>query len=145
MRQVLATARIHDRHYHAGKLTLEELGSKRTEVENSLQKIFKATPKKGWPYDAQRLIKRLKRHWEEWFTFLTHPQVKADNNDAERALRPIVIQRKVSGGARSDWGAELVTQMFSFLETMRLQGQNAIVQLWELFSLAGRSPPGLEM
>ena len=60
MRQVLATARIHHSHYHAGKLTLEELGSKRTEVENSLQKIFKATPKKGWPYDAQRLINRLK-------------------------------------------------------------------------------------
>ncbi|EAM50311.1 IS66-like element ISCwa4 family transposase [Crocosphaera watsonii] len=145
VQQVLATARIHYRHYHARNLTLEDLGSKRTEVENSLQKIFKATPKKGWPYDAQRLINRLKRHWEEWFTFLTYPEVKPDNNDAERALRPIVIHRKVSGGARSDWGAELVTQMFSFLETMRLQGQNAIVQLCELFSLAGRSPPGLEM
>ena len=145
MQQVLATARIHHRHYHAGILTLSELGSKRTEVENSLQDIFKATPKKGWPYDAQRLINRLKRHWEEWFTFLTHPEVKPDNNDAERALRPIVIHRKVSGGARSDWGAELVTQMFSFLETMRLQGNNAITQLCELLSLAGRSPPGLEM
>ncbi len=42
----------------------------------------------------------------EWFTFLTHPEVKPDNNDAERALRPVVIHRKVSGGARSDWGAE---------------------------------------
>ena len=48
------------------------------------------------------------------------------------------------GGARSDWGAELVAQMFSFLETMRLQGENAIAQLWELLSLAGRSPPGLQ-
>ena len=110
-----------------------------------LQQIFQAPPKKGWPYDAQRLINRLKRHWDEWFTFLTYPEVKPDNNDAERALRPIVIHRKVSGGARSDWGAELVAQMFSFLETMRLQGHNAIVQLCELLSLAGRSPPGLEM
>ncbi len=39
-------------------------------------------------------------------TFLTHPEVKPDNNDAERALRPVVIHRKVSGGARSDWGAQ---------------------------------------
>ncbi len=143
--QVLETARIYHRHYHAGILNLEQLALKRSEVENKLSKIFQATPKKGWPYDAQRLINRLKRHWDEWFTFLTHPEVKPDNNDAERALRPIVIHRKVSGGARSDWGAELVTQMFSFLETMRLQGHNAIVQLCSLLSLAGRSPPGLEI
>jgi hypothetical protein len=34
--------------------------------------------------------------------------------------------------------------MFSFLETMRLQGANAITQLCELLSLSGRSPGGLE-
>jgi hypothetical protein len=142
---VLEKARTAHDHYHAGILNTEQLGSIRTEVESQLEEIFQATPTKGWPYDAQRLINRLKRHWDEWFTFLTIPEVKPDNNDAERALRPIVIHRKVSGGARSDWGAELVTQMFSFLETMRLQGENAIVQLCELLSLAGRSPPGLSM
>ncbi len=36
-----------------------------------------------------------------------------------------------------------VAQMFSFLETMRLQGSDARAQLCELLSLAGRSPPGL--
>jgi hypothetical protein len=143
--RVLEKARTAHYHYHAGILNLEQLASTRTQAESQLQEIFQATPKKGWPYDAQRLINRLKRHWDEWFTFLTIPEVKPDNNDAERALRPIVIHRKVSGGARSDWGAELVTQMFSFLETMRLQGENAIVQLCELLSLAGRSPPGLSM
>ncbi len=49
----------------------------------------------------------------------------------------------VSGTARSDWGAQLVAQMFSFLETLRLQGGDAIAQLCELLSLAGRSPPCL--
>jgi hypothetical protein len=84
------------------------------------------------------------RHWDEWFTFLSHPEVKPDNNDAERALRPIVVHRKVSGGARSDWGAKLVAQMFSFLETVRLQGGSAIASLFEILSIAGRSPPGLQ-
>ena len=51
----------------------------------------------------------------------------------------------LSGGARSDWGTQLVAQMFSFLETMRLQGADAIASLCELLSLAGRSPPGLEI
>ena len=69
---------------------------------------------------------RIKRQRYEWFTFLSNPEVKPDNNDAERALRPVVVHRKVSGGARSDWGAKLVAQMFSFLETVRLQSGDAI-------------------
>jgi len=78
------------------------------------------------------------------FTFLTLPDVKPDNNDAERALRPVVVHRKVRGGARSDWGASLVAQMFSSSETMGLQGASAIASLCELLSLAGRGPPGLQ-
>ncbi len=38
----------------------------------------------------------------------------------------------VSGGARSDWGANLVAQMFSFLETVRLKAGEVIAQLYEL-------------
>jgi len=55
-----------------------------------------------------------------------------------------VVHRKVSGGARSQWGATLVAQMFSFLETVRLQDGRAIQELFELLALAGRSPPGLK-
>ena len=142
--KVLEIARTYHKDYQAGKFNLEELASTRPFVEARIQDILNNSPPRGWPYDAQRLAHRLERHWDEWFTFLSHPEVKPDNNDAERALRPIVVHRKVSGGARSDWGAQLVAQMFSFLETMRLQGNNAIASLGELLSLAGRSPPGLE-
>ncbi len=140
---ILHTARSAHQDYHAGQLSLEELQRLRPQVESQLEGVLHNPPKKGWPADAQGLSNRLHRHWDEWFTFLTHPEVKPDNNDAERALRPVVIHRKVSGGARSDWGAQLVAQMFSFLETMRLQENDAISQLCELLSLAGRSPPGL--
>ena len=134
-------------------MSLEELQRLRPILESELAAVLNNPPKKGWAADAIGLSNRLQRHWDEWFTFLTHPEVKPDNNDAERALRPVVIHRKVSGGARSDWGAQLVAQMFSFLETMRLQGSDArreadpfgIAQLCELLSLAGRSPPGLEI
>ena len=140
---ILDTARSAHRDYHAGQLSLSELQGLRPILESQLDEVLKNPPKKGWPADAIGLSNRLHRHWDEWFTFLTYPEVKPDNNDAERALRPVVIHRKVSGGARSDWGAQLVAQMFSFLETMRLQGDDAIAQLCELLSLAGRSPPGL--
>ena len=42
----------------------------------------------------------------------------------------------VSGGARSDWGVQLVAQMFSFLETVRLQGGEALPK-----ALAPRARP----
>ena len=144
VKRVLWTAREAYQDYHAGKLTLGELQQQRSYVEVQLQSILARPPISGWPADAQRLGKRLWRHWDEWFTFLTHPEVKPDNNDAERALRPVVIHRKVSGGARSDWGAKLVAQMYSFLETMRLQGSSPLASLCELLSLAGRGPPGLQ-
>ena len=73
-------------------------------------------PRKGrWAADSQALSNRFRRHWSDWFLrFLSQPDVNPDNNDAERGLRPVVIHRKVTGGARSDWGAHLVAMMFSF-------------------------------
>ena len=67
------------------------------------------------------------------------PAVKPDNNDAERALRPVVIQRKTSGGASSAWGRQLVSLMFSFLETMR-QGKNAFAERFNWLAAGERSP-----
>lgn len=142
--EILWAARTAHRDYHTGKLSMEALASVRPVLESQLQAVLDNPAPGGRPADTQRLTNRIKRHWDEWFTFLSHPEVKPDNNDAERALRPIVVHRKVSGGARSDWGAQLVAQIFSFLETVRLQGGDAIAQLCELLSLAGRSPPGLQ-
>lgn len=141
---ILWAARQAHRDYHAGQLSLEQLQQQRPSVEAQLQAVLDTPPSQGWPADAQGLANRLQRHWNEWFTFLTHPEVKPDNNDAERALRPVVVHRKVSGGARSQWGAKLVAQMFSFLETVRLQGGSAVEELFQLLAMAGRSPPGLQ-
>ena len=47
------------------------------------------------------LCERIDRFLPELFLFVELPQVAADNNAAERALRPQVIARKISGGTRS--------------------------------------------
>ena len=39
--------------------------------------------------------------YEELFQFVLLPGVPADNNLAERSIRPLVIMRKISGGTRS--------------------------------------------
>jgi transposase len=55
---------------------------------------------------ARRLVKRLRRHASELFTFLDHPEVPSDNNHGERQIRPAVIARKNSYANGSEEGAE---------------------------------------
>ena len=137
---ILHSARQAHRNFHSGQLNREQLAEHRISVEAQLAEVLSHPPIGGWAADSQNLANRFRKHWSDWFTFLTYPEVKPDNNDAERALRPVVVHRKVSGGARSHWGGQLVAMIFSFLETMRLQGKNAVEELFNL--LAGeRSPP----
>ena len=141
---ILEQARQSHRDYHQGELSLEALQQQRPLVEAQLQEVLDNPPPTGWASDSQLLSNRFRRYWHDWFTFLTFPEVKPDNNDAERALRPVVIHRKVSGGARSHWGGQLVAMMFSFLETMRLQGKSAVEQLSLILSSSGLSSPSID-
>ena len=136
---ILDSARRAHRDYHAGQLALSQLQNHRLIAEAELATVIDNPPEKGWAYDAQTLANRFRRYWSDWFTFLSEPEVKPDNNDAERALRPVVVHRKVSGGARSHWGGQLVAMMFSFLETMRLQGKNSVEELFNLLATMGRA------
>jgi transposase len=138
---IIHQARAVHRQYLEGNITLEQMQVQRPGIETQFEQVLDNPPTGGWAFDSQQLTARFKRHWSEWFTFLSIPGVKPDNNDAERALRPVVIHRKVSGGARSDWGGQLVAMMFSFLETMRLQGKNALTELFALLTSMGRDPP----
>jgi hypothetical protein len=137
---ILHSARQAHRNFHSGQLSRERLAEHRVSVEAQLAEVLSHPPVGGWATDSQNLANRFRKHWSDWFTFLTYPEVKPDNNDAERALRPVVVHRKVSGGARSHWGGQLVAMIFSFLETMRLQGKNAVEELFKLL-VGGRYPP----
>ncbi|MDR3518804.1 MAG: transposase, partial [Azospirillaceae bacterium] len=48
------------------------------------------------------------------------------NNGCERALRPSVIFRKVTGCFRSHWGARLYAATVSVIATGRLNGKTAL-------------------
>jgi len=51
------------------------------------------------------LCARMLRHLESLFVFVTEPEVPATNNAAERSLRPLVVSRKISGGACGHWSS----------------------------------------
>ena len=64
---------------------------------------------------------------KEWlFSFAMDPCIEKTNNRAERALRPSVIYRKVSGGSGSERGAEIYTRIYFVYYTSKLRGKNFI-------------------
>ena len=71
------------------------------------------------------MARRLLRHQGELFEFVRVPGVRADNNPAERLLRPIVVQRKISGGTRSAQGSATRMALATLFETWRARGLNA--------------------
>jgi transposase len=70
------------------------------------------------------LARRLLRHQEELFQFVLVPGVPADNNLAERSLRPLVIMRKISGGSRSDEGSKTRLTLATLLGTWQARQHN---------------------
>jgi hypothetical protein len=73
--------------------------------------------------DCRRLAKRLRQHGENLFTFLLYPNiVTPDNNRAERAIRPAVVLRKISGGSRTANGANASADLLSLSQTCRQNG-----------------------
>jgi transposase len=59
------------------------------------------------------------------FTFLDHPDTPPDNNGSERELRPTATYRKVTGGFRSNWGADLFAAVRSVVGTAARHGTDA--------------------
>ena len=75
---------------------------------------------------ARRLVKRLRRHASELFTFLDHAEVPFDNNHAERQIRPAVIARKNSHANGSEDGAETQAVLMSVFRTLKQRGHNPV-------------------
>jgi transposase len=80
--------------------------------------------------------RRLARHLEHerlWlFTFLHCPGLDATNNAAERAIRGMVIARKVWGGNRTWEGASTQQILASVLRTCWQQGKDAFTRCVKL-------------
>jgi len=99
------------------------LERKRRALERSLAELV-GTPS-ACPI-AEELRGKMARASPKLLTFLDFPgDVDVTNNDCERALRPAVIQRKVTNGFRSMWAAQGDCAVRSVTDTAKLTGHSA--------------------
>lgn len=78
---------------------------------------------------GRNLLDRLVAHESAVLAFAFEAGVPFTNNEAECALRPAKIKQKVSGGFRSEAGAERYARIGGFIATLRKQKHNVVEQL----------------
>jgi transposase len=79
--------------------------------------------------------------WDALWTFAHIAGVEPTNNAAERALRPAVIWRKLSGGTQSSEGSRFVERILSVVTTCRQQQRNVFAFLTEAVQAAWAKQP----
>jgi transposase len=96
-----------------------------------LDKIMEAPPNQE---EGMKLYKRVLKHRNSILTFMEHPDLPADNNGAERAIRNAKIRQKVSGCFRNSEAAKRYAVILSWLETAKKQGMSALEACMNIFS-----------
>lgn len=79
----------------------------------------------GRPYkseEVRRFAAKMLNGLDHWFTFLMVSGVEATNNRAERALRELVVQRKIMGCFRNGKGTMICETVMTMLLTWKQQG-----------------------
>jgi transposase len=73
--------------------------------------------------DLQAFFKRMTKYKDYLFNFLHYPDVPADNNGSERAIRNIKVKQKISGQFKSFEGAMNFAVLRSITDTAIKNGQ----------------------
>lgn len=94
---------------------------------------------------AAQLAKRFRLHGNEYFTFITHPDIEPTNNVAERALRFCVIDRRITQGTRGINGQRWCERFWTIQATCRQQGRSVCRLIQQAIQAAfqGTAPPSL--
>lgn len=120
------TIRIGKRRGELKDTTLVQYHAK---AERRLDNLLAIPPTCTAGRDLQAQVKA----WRgKYFLFITDRRVPATNNISEREIRPSVVFRKVTGGFRSAWGAQIHAGYRTLTSTAKLEGQSAWQTISEL-------------
>src|SRR5712671_2825128 len=117
--------RLRDR-YQQDEISEHGLRTATGRLEAKLGRLLE----KSYRHPANRRLARHLEHERPWlFSFLYCPGLDATNHAAERAIRGMVIARKVWGGNRTWAGAQTQQILVSVLRTCWQQGKDAFARL----------------
>lgn len=125
----------------AGKdhLSRSALRRLRTSYDDLVEKGRVANPaivserRHGVDKDAHNLLKRLETYADDVLRFTTNFEVAFSNNQAERDIRLVKLQQKISGCWRTLEGARTYCAVRSYISTMKKQDQDVLTGLRQLF------------
>ena len=124
-----------------GQLSAEQLLAFEKEFERILtqgehlhpptqkEKTTRGRPKQS---PSRNLLDRLRNYQDAVLAFLFHSDIPFDNNQAERDIRSIKVQQKVSGSFRSEYGADNFLRVKSIFSTLKKQGKSIFYSLQKL-------------
>ena len=74
---------------------------------------------------AEKLARRFKgKAAENYFRFLSEPEVEPTNNGTERQIRPVVIDRRITQGTRGQAGMRWCERIWTTIATCKKQQRN---------------------
>lgn len=119
------------------KSPLDEYRKKATSIKD---KIMEAAEREANHPGIQHFQNIFREHPERCFQWVKSPDIPAENNFAERGLRPGVIARKISFGSQSDQGMKNREVLMTFLHTARIRGLEPAKILEKALNLLGLNP-----
>ena len=75
---------------------------------------------------------------DRFFQWVCNPEVEAENNLAERRLRPLVIARKVCFGSQSEKGLKTRETLMTIIDTLSLRCDDPVAKLSQVLDAIGR-------
>jgi transposase len=123
-RELLSTFETLMQAVYAARAAPGHLGLRQTHSQTLQALWHRCVRVAGGPYPdkAQALARELLNDWDSFWVVLEHPHLPLTNNEAERALRPWVILRRVSQGTRTEQGSRAFCALASVIDTCRKRG-----------------------
>ena len=116
------------------KITSSTIQGVKTRTYNWCRKTLKQIINACKAYtELRKFAGKIENGFDYWFTCILHPEIEPTNNRAERELREIVVQRKISS-LWNEKGVRIKETIMSCLATWRLRGLNTFSMLRQTLS-----------